>query len=83
MSTSLISLAPELVYIIVKELPIKNARDLLASCKKIHDNGQYAFTKKCFHMISVSISQRNLRKVDDILDNKSCRFLQRIFIRLD
>jgi hypothetical protein len=68
---------------IVKELPIENARDLLASCKKIHDNGQYAFTEKCFHTIPVSLSQRNLRKVDDILDNESCRFLQRIFIRLD
>jgi hypothetical protein len=68
---------------IVKELPIENACDLLASCKKIHNNGQYAFTKKCFHTIPVSLSQRNLRKVDDILDNESCRFLQRIFIRLD
>src|SRR5882724_11604584 len=49
MSASLISLAPELVCMIVKELPIENARDLLASCQKIHDNGHYAFTKKCFH----------------------------------
>jgi hypothetical protein len=68
---------------IVKELPIENARDLLVSCKKIHDDGQYAFTEKCFHTILVSLSQKNLCKVDDILDNESCRFLQRIFIRLD
>jgi hypothetical protein len=38
MSISLISLALELVYIIVKELPIENARDLLASYKKIYNS---------------------------------------------
>jgi hypothetical protein len=83
MSASLISLAPELVCMIVKELPIENARDLLASCQKIHDNGHYAFTEKCFHTIPVGLSQRSLREADDILDNESCRFLRRIFIRLD
>jgi hypothetical protein len=83
MSVSLISLALELVCIIVKKLPIKNACDLLTSYKKIHNNSQYAFTKKCFYTILVSLSQRNLRKVNDILNNESCYFLQRIFIRLD
>jgi hypothetical protein len=83
MSASLISLAPELVCSIVQELPVKYARNLLESCKTIYWNGKYAFDEKCFHTLPVGLSQANLRKVDDILDNESCRFLRRIFIRLD
>jgi hypothetical protein len=56
MFISLIFLALKLIYIIVKELPVKNACDLLASCKKNYNYSLYAFIKKCFYIISVNIS---------------------------
>jgi hypothetical protein len=39
---TLVSLSPELLCKVVKELPIDNAHELLASCRHIYDNGKFA-----------------------------------------
>jgi hypothetical protein len=55
MSSPLVTLIPELVYYIIKELFIKDSRIFLESYKEIYNNKIYAFNKKCFRAILVRL----------------------------
>jgi hypothetical protein len=60
MSFCLVTLTPEIVCHIIKELPIEYACNLLASSKKLYNNRKYAFDKKCFCVILVSLTKEGL-----------------------
>jgi hypothetical protein len=81
MSSPLVTLAPEIVCYIIKELPIKDGRIFLESCKKIYNNGIYAFDEKCFRAIPVRLTEEGLNQAKQILKDHSIHFLQEIFIR--
>jgi hypothetical protein len=83
MPSPLVSLPTELLESIVQQLPIKDARNLLLSCKTIYQKGKQAFNKTCFCTIPVSVSEASLCQAEDLLDNEYCRCLQTIFIILD
>jgi hypothetical protein len=83
MCSSLLSLSPEPVCRVIKDLPIEDARNLLSSCRQIHSNGKYAFDEKCFHVFPVKLESQSLRIAKDIIKKEQCRFIRKIFIRLD
>lgn len=83
MSSSLLSLTPELVYRIIKDLPIEDALNFLLSCRQIYSNGKYAFDEKCFHVFPVKLKSQSLRIAKDIIKKEQCRFIRKIFIQLD
>ena len=83
MGASLLSLSPELVCRVIKDLPIEDARNLLSSCRQIQSNGKYAFDEKCFHVLPVKLESQNLRTAKDIIKKEQFRFVRKIFIRLD
>lgn len=60
MSSPLITLTPEIICHIIKELLIKDGRIFLESCKKIYNNRIYAFDKKCFRAILVYLTEEGL-----------------------
>jgi hypothetical protein len=60
MSSPLVTLTPELVCHIIKELPIKDGRIFLESYKEIYNNRIYAFNKKCFWAILVRLMEEGL-----------------------
>ncbi|PVH69639.1 hypothetical protein DL98DRAFT_598491 [Cadophora sp. DSE1049] len=79
---SLVTLAPEIVCHIIKELPIDDGRIFLGSCKKIYNNGIYAFDEKCFRAIPVRLTEEGIDLAKQVLKEHSIRYLQEIFIRL-
>ncbi|KAH8650273.1 hypothetical protein BGZ60DRAFT_534372 [Tricladium varicosporioides] len=81
MSHTLVTLAPEVICHIIKELPIKDSRIFLESCKKLYNNGIYAFDQKCFRAIPVRLTKESLDQAKQILKDHSIHFLQEIFIR--
>jgi hypothetical protein len=83
MTSSLLSLSPELVCRIIKDLPIEDARNFLWSCRQIHSNSKYAFDEKCFRVLPVKLESKSLRTTKDITKKEQCRFVRKIFIRLD
>jgi hypothetical protein len=52
---SLVSLSPELLCKIVKELPIDNACELLASCRHIYVIGKPASNQKCYRVLPLTL----------------------------
>jgi hypothetical protein len=81
MSSPLVTLTPELICHIIKELPIKDGRIFLESCKEIYNNGIYAFDEKCFRAILVRLTEEGLDQAKQILKDYLIHFLQEIFIR--
>jgi hypothetical protein len=55
MCSSLLSLTPELVCRVIKDLPIEDAYNFLLSCRQIYSNGKYAFDEKCFRVFPVKL----------------------------
>jgi hypothetical protein len=60
MYSFLLSLLPELVYRVIKDLLIKDARNFLSSCRQIYSNGKYTFNKKCFYILLVKLESQSL-----------------------
>jgi hypothetical protein len=60
MSLTLVTLIPEIIYYIIKELLIKDNRIFLESYKKLYSNEIYAFDEKCFRAILVSLIEEGL-----------------------
>ncbi|KAH7418696.1 hypothetical protein BKA64DRAFT_635813 [Cadophora sp. MPI-SDFR-AT-0126] len=79
---SLVTLAPEIVCHIIRELPIDDSRKFLESCKKICENGMYVFDKKCFRAIPVHLTEEGIDIANQVLQKQQIRYLQEIFIRL-
>ncbi|MAD85063.1 MAG: hypothetical protein CL912_19055 [Deltaproteobacteria bacterium] len=82
MSSPLVTLAPEIVCHIIKELPIEDGRIFLESCKNVYNNGIYAFDEKCFRAIPVRLTKQGLDLAKQLLKEHSIHYLQEIFIRL-
>jgi hypothetical protein len=80
---SLLSLPSEIVCELIKDLPIEDALNLLKSCRKNYHDGKYAFDKRCFRTLSLSLEPASLAKARRFVEKEQCRFLQEIFIRLD
>jgi hypothetical protein len=53
--SSLLSLIPELVYRVIKDLPIKDIFNFLLSYRQIYSNSKYTFNKKCFYVFPVKL----------------------------
>jgi hypothetical protein len=64
-------------------LSIKDACNLLSSCRQIYSNGKHAFDEKCFHVLPVKLESQSLRTAKDVIKKEQCRFVRKIFIRLD
>jgi len=60
MSSYLVTLTPEIICYIIKELPIEDGWIFLESYKKIYNNGIYAFNKKYFQAILVHLTEEGL-----------------------
>ncbi len=75
MPSSLLSLSPKLVYKVIKDLPIEDARNFLSSCHQIYSDSKYAFDKKCFHILLVKLESQSLRTAKDIIKGGECRFV--------
>src|SRR6266536_5531263 len=83
MHASLLSLSPELVCEVIKDLPIEDARNFLSSCRHIYHNGKYAFDKICFRVLPVRLESTSLANANRIINESQCCFLREILIRLD
>ena len=44
---------------IVKKLPIDNARELLASCRHIYDNGKFDLNQKCYQVLPFTLEHES------------------------
>jgi hypothetical protein len=62
---------------------IEDARNFLSSCRQIYGNVKHAFDEKCFHVLPVKLESQSLRTAKDIVKKEQCRFVRKIFIRLD
>jgi hypothetical protein len=58
----LLSLSSEIVCELIKDLPIKDAFNLLKSCRKNYHDGKYAFDKRCFHTLLLLLEPASLAK---------------------
>jgi len=83
MLPSLLSLSLELVYKVVKDLLIEDARSFLLYYCTIYDNGKYAFNKKCFRVLLVRLEHYSLLIAKDILKKQLYYFLKKIFIQIN
>ncbi|KAH7418698.1 hypothetical protein BKA64DRAFT_635816 [Cadophora sp. MPI-SDFR-AT-0126] len=83
MPPPLISLPPELLCNILKKLPFKAGRELMASCRKIYDNGKPAFDQKCFKVIPLSLEDKSMLQAEELTKKQPCCFLEEIVIRID
>ena len=83
MPYSLLSLSPELVCRVVKDLPIEDARGFLSCCHTIYNNNKHAFNKKYFCVLLVRLEHYDLLSAEDILKRQLCCFLEKIFIQIN
>jgi hypothetical protein len=83
MPPSLLSLSSGLVYRVVKDLPIEDARSFLLYCRTIYDNSKHAFDKKCFRILLVRLEHHGLLTAEDILKKQPYCFLEKIFIQIN
>jgi hypothetical protein len=58
----LLSLLSEIVCKLIKDLPIEDALNLLKSCCKNYYDGKYAFNKRCFRTLLLSLELVSLVK---------------------
>jgi hypothetical protein len=76
----LFSLLPELVYKVIKDLLIENARSFLLYYYIIYNNSKYTFNKKCFRILLIRLKHYSLLITKNILKKQSYYFLKKIFI---
>jgi hypothetical protein len=75
MSFPLVTLTLKIVCHIIRELPIKDGRIFLESCKKLYNNRIYAFDKKCFCAILVCLTEEGLNQARQLLKDYLIYFL--------
>jgi hypothetical protein len=73
MPSPLVFLPAELLENIVQQLLIKDACNLLLSCKTIYKKGKQAFDETSFCTIPVRVSEAGLCQAEDLLDSEYCR----------
>ena len=71
----LLSLPSEIVCELIKDLPIEDAFNLIRSYRKNYHDGKYAFDKRCFRTLSLSLEPASLAKARRFVEKEQCRFL--------
>jgi hypothetical protein len=69
---SLFSLLFKIVCELIKDLPIKDAFNLLKSCYKNYYNSKYAFNKRCFCTLSLLLKPASLAKARRFVKKEQC-----------
>jgi hypothetical protein len=78
----LANLSAEIIYEIIKVLPLDNARNFLLYSSIIYRPGKHVFDQNYFRILLVRLSYNSLLKAEQFLRIEPSCFIQEIFIKI-